>query len=753
MERKINRRTIKIRAVLSFIAVFVVVTGAVHLINKNQEKQEKLKAVYTAESTIGRVESQLNKYLAESGLIKNIIEDGYDMTSKQFGILSRLMQDENRVIEAHELAKDGIVNEIYPIQGNEEAMGIDMLTNPDRKREAQLAKASGEYTIAGPYELKQGGTGALLFDPIYTVSDVEVSGNTQECTFWGFSILVINWERFLEEIELEKLDEAGYRYQIWKERDNKERVVIAGTREGMSKDVLEVACSVPNDTWYFDIEPDSGWVGLAQKIFGLVITVVLAGFCAIGYWQFETRRYKDMIYAQKIEKSAREARQANEAKTRFLFNMSHDIRTPMNAIIGFSDLLEKHIDEKERVVDYVKKIKSSSAFLLSLINYVLEMARIESGKATLKEEVSDIDELASSMTDVFEPEIEKKGLTYHCDCKVTHAHILSDATKLREIFLNIISNSIKYTPTGGHIEVTIQEISEAVYQSKKDLFGTSIEQPDEKQLEKEKLDTKLSDKESNKKSNKESNKESSKKSSKNQIDALQESSEKEEYAYFEAVVQDTGIGMSEEYLPHIFEEFTREHTSTESQVVGTGLGLPIVKALIELMNGTIHVDSKIGEGTKTTIFLSFRIAKETEIQQKKDEQKVTSYEELKGKRILLAEDNDLNAEIAITILEENGLKVERAVDGVACLMQLKRMPLRYYDAILMDIQMPNMDGCEATRRIRSLQDERSTIPIIAMTANAFDEDRQKVLDAGMNAHVAKPIDIKVLFEVLKENLK
>ena len=681
--QKITRKT-RILPVVVFCAAFAVLTFAAHLLYQNQAKDEQLRAVYTAESTVGRVSSQLNQYLSESNFIKKLIESGYDISGRPFAVISGHMQEGKDIIKAHELAKDGIVSQVYPILENQAAIGLDMLENPARKKEATLAKESGEYTIAGPFELAQGGTGALLFDPIYTTDATGLRD------FWGFSILVLRWDQFMDEIELNKLEEAGYRYQIWKkDLYTEEKVVIAESEGFLPNDALEVTCSVPNDTWYFEIVPAKGWVSPQQMLFGLLLSVVISGLLAYGCWQFLVREEQDALHEAALEKSAQEAREANEAKTRFLFNMSHDIRTPMNAIIGFSDLLEKHIDEREKVLDYTKKIKSSSSFLLSLINYVLEMARIESGKAVLKEEVGDLQLLTNMLSDVFEPLVRQKQLTctYHTD--LMHPYVICDKTKVREILLNIISNAIKYTPEGGHIAVSISE--------------TPCEQAGT--------------------------------------------------GRYTLRVQDDGIGMSEDYLPHIFEEFSREHTSTESKVIGTGLGLPIVKALVDRMHGTIDVQSKIGCGTTMTVTLPLPLASEEQIrayQQPVEEQLPT---DLKGRRILLAEDNDLNAEIAMTLLQENGLEVERAADGLLCVAALQNHPADYYDAILMDIQMPHMNGYQATQTIRSLRDLRRNIPIIAMTANAFDEDRQKALEVGMNEHLAKPIDLDALFKTLERVLK
>ena len=679
MKNKIDKKVIRIRAALVFLTMFVIILGCTFLVNENQKKREQLKAAYTAESTISRVEVQLNRYMAESDLVKKSIEDGLMISDAQFAQLSRLMQDEDYIIKAHEIAKDGIVSQIYPIQGNENAMGFNILEDSERKKAALRARDSGEYTLAGPFELVQGGTGVLLFDPVY---QIDAQGNKK---FWGFSVLVMDWEKFIDKMELNKLEDAGYHYQIWK-RDNKdnEKVVIAQCVNFEKEDTLEVACEVPNDTWYFEIIPENGWITSIQKLWGLLISFMTAFIIMTVYLQFRMRCYREQIHETELEKAVHEAKCANEAKTRFLFNMSHDIRTPMNAIIGFADLLEKHIDEKERVRDYIGKIKSSSEFLLSLINYVLETARIESGKTTLKKEVCCASRLIESLIDVFEPEVCKKGLTYSYTKDIEHEYVMGDETKVREIFINIIGNSLKYTPAGGKITIDIREIP----------------------------------------------------------------FDRENYIAYKIVVEDTGIGMSEDYLPHIFEEFSREHTSTESKVVGTGLGLPIVKALIDLMGGTIEIESEAGKGTKTTVMIPFEIATQEQILEEKQKEKEFVPEDIKGKRILVAEDNELNAEIALTVLKEKGLLVERAANGKECVEMLKEKPADYYDMILMDIQMPEMDEYQATEMIRNLGDSRAAVSIVAMTANAFEEDRQKALDAGMNAHVSKPVDMNVLFRVM-----
>lgn len=673
-----EKKSILIKTVIVFIITFFIVNGGIHFQFFNQKKEAMLKANYTAEATVRRIESQIDKYLSKSDLLKKIIEAYGTISDEHFYNLAWYLKDDNNVIEAIEVAKDGVLDKVYPYEGNEKAVGLNFFENSERKEEAMLAKESGQYTIAGPFELVQGGTGALLFDPVYIK-------NNGEDEFWGFVVFVIDWDKFVKEIELDKMEDADYHYQIWKyDMTSGKAVTLAECDEFDNKNALKVTCEVPNDNWYFNIVPHNGWISRPELIIGSIIGVLLSLLAALAYWQFAIRRYKDKIYAENIEKTALEAKQANEAKTRFLFNMSHDIRTPMNAIIGFSNLLESNIDNREKLVDYIAKIRYSGYFLLSIINHVLEMARIESGKLILEKNVVCIKEIVAALDAVFEPEVGKKNITSKYSINVKHDYAICDETKVKEIFLNIVSNSVKYTPENGKITVNIDEIGEL----------------------------------------------------------------KDGVAKYQITIEDNGIGMSKEYLPHIFEEFTREHTSTETKVTGTGLGLPIVKSLVDMMNGTINIESEEGKGTKTTITLNLPVATDEQILESHKKRKDIIVDRLKEKIILLAEDNDLNAEIAITILENNGFKTERAKNGSECIKMLEDKPDDYYACVLMDIQMPVMNGYEATKKIRSLNDNKALTPIIAMTANAFEEDRIKAKKAGMNDHIVKPIDVNKMLNVI-----
>lgn len=677
-------KQIRIYCLVVGIISFFIVSVCGQLLNRNTVNEEKMRAAFTAETTVNRIRSQLNRYLDVSEFFQNIIGSGHQMDSKEFQALSQMISDDSQIIKAIELAPDGVIKDIYPLKGNEAAFGIDMLNSPARKHEANLAMKSGQYTIAGPYELNQGGLGSLLFEPIY------ITDKSGEKSFWGFSILVLDWNRFLEELELDKLTDASYCYQIWKKDGNSgKKTIIAQGGDAIHKGAVQISCKVPNDTWYFEIIPHTGWVTVKQQALVFLVAVSIAVLATAICYLMLHRKQREKLYTEEIRKSAEKARKANEAKTRFLFNMSHDIRTPMNAIVGFSGLLEKSLHDEKKSLGYIKKIRVSSDILLTIINQVLEMAHIESGKITLNPESVNIREMVEAMNTVFESSLTKKSLEYQCSLNVVHDQILCDKTKMEEIILNVVSNSIKYTNPHGKITVSIDELD----------------------------------------------------------------SEDEKNANYKVVVEDNGIGMSQDYLPHIFEEFSREHTSTETRVAGTGLGLPIVKSLVDRMGGTIEVESEEGKGTRFIMKFSFPVSLENQVREKEKQNIPDITEKLEGKRILLAEDNELNAEIAETVLEETGIKVKHVEDGIQCIEELKKMPEKYYDVILMDVQMPNMDGYTATQRIRDLDDSRAEIPIIAMTANAYDEDRRKAQEAGMDGFLAKPLDVDEMMRLLAQIIK
>lgn len=408
------------------------------------------------------------------------------------------------------------------------------------------------------------------------------------------------------------------------------------------------------------------------------VSVTLVIILIIGYLMMKAR------------KSQIQAENANAAKSDFLFNMSHDIRTPMNALLGYSELMKRELTDP-KLLDYQEKMEQSGNLLLSIINNVLDMARIESGKMELDENYVKISDIYLGVYRIFQIEAEKKGIHLELEYDVLHEHVICDETKNREVFLNLLSNAIKYTASGGTVTIRITELD----------------------------------------------------------------CDRGGYVRIQTQVIDTGIGMSEEFLPSLFEAFARERNTTAGKVAGTGLGMPIIKKYVDMMGGSIEVESKLGEGSKFTVIMEYRIADKGYYEQDTNPSPDTEETDwISGKHVLLAEDNDLNAEIAEFILEDMGLIVDRVEDGIQCVARMEQKPAGTYDLILMDIQMPNMDGYKATQAIRRLADKKKAgIPIIAMTANAFEEDRKKAFEKGMNGHIAKPVDAekakKTILSVLR----
>ena len=395
----------------------------------------------------------------------------------------------------------------------------------------------------------------------------------------------------------------------------------------------------------------------------------------------EERKRQEML-----EEALKNARRAGQAKSTFLFNMSHDIRTPMNAILGFTAISKKHLDDPEKMEDCLEKIESSGNHLLRLINDILEMSSIEYGKVTMEPSPCDLVSKMEKIAVMIQGEMEKKNLHFEYQAEVTDPYVMCDELHMDQIVLNLLGNAVKFTGEGGHIWYRVQQCG-------KTDDGRTI---------------------------------------------------------YEWHIKDDGIGMDAEFQNHMFDPFERERSSTDSGVQGTGLGLSITKSLVKLMGGNIHVISKKGEGSEFIISVPLELAESDQI----EDMKVSAKYDFSGKRVLLVEDNELNAEIAEELLQDEGFIVELAGDGATAVRKVMDKEADYFDLILMDIQMPVLDGYQATRAIRSLEDEKkAAIPIIAMTANAFEEDKKKALECGMQAHVAKPIVIANLLETIDYYVK
>lgn len=436
---------------------------------------------------------------------------------------------------------------------------------------------------------------------------------------------------------------------------------------------------------------------LEQNLWILILFFLLVGVGIFLIFRDKQREINNLRKEQDMQKRLEEAlslaQSANIAKTTFLNNMSHDIRTPMNAIIGYTGLAISHIDDSDLVKNYLSKIKNSSGHLLSLINDVLDMSRIESGKINIEEKSEDLTDIIATLTDIVYADINSKQQNFAVDTEdIADKFIMCDRLRLNQVLLNILSNAIKYTAPGGNISMRIAELSVSP----------------------------------------------------------------SGYATYEFRIRDNGIGMDQDFQKAIFEPFTRAKSSTLSGIQGTGLGMAITKNLVDMMGGSIKVASELGKGTEIVATFDFKLASQLEENKldagavcREDRPESETFD-LTGRKILLVEDNELNREIATMILEEYGCNVTPAEDGNVAVRIMSEAREGDFDLVLMDVQMPTIDGYEATRRIRALGTGISRIPIIAMTANAFEEDRRAALDAGMDDHIAKPIDIGNLKQVLSK---
>lgn len=450
----------------------------------------------------------------------------------------------------------------------------------------------------------------------------------------------------------------------------------------------------------------SSYLGVTVAYFVVIALIMVALFGFIFASSVKVKTDRQIIrqheetnrkleeYNNMLKVAKEEAEHASRAKSDFLSNMSHDIRTPMNAIIGFTAIAGKHIHNSEKVQDCLNKIASSSNHLLSLINDILDMSKIESGKIQLLEQECSLSAVIENLTNMIQPQADAKNITLLVRAdNIEHEDIVTDSLRLNQVLINVAGNAIKYTEAGGSVTLCVRE-----FPSEMPSFGN-----------------------------------------------------------YEISVKDTGIGMSREYLPHVFDVFSREHNSTVSKIQGTGLGLAITKNIVEMMGGSISVESELGKGSEFIISLPMKLADKSagntalEADGKEKEENIREEELLfEGMRILLAEDVELNVEIVVEILGEMGIQVDTAANGKIAVDMLKKSLPGYYSAILMDVQMPVMNGYEAAQEIRRLENaEHSSVPIIAMTANAFEEDKQAALKAGMNAHIAKPFDAAALIETLK----
>ena len=589
-------------------------------------------------------------------------------------------------IQSIQIAPDGVVTEIYPEDGNE-AGKIDLIHDKERGKISCYARDNDVITMQGPFSLKQGGTGIAVRNPVY------VEQKNGERTFWGFTIVIIRVPDIFAD-SIKSLTDFSYEYKLSKSiapwDETYEEVYGSGVE---MIDPVTYTFELGDSQWVLEVLPENGW-NSNEKLYrlwgyGLLIVLLLTGFVFMIMLLHRTQESENTVVElnKKLQKALEQAKTASVEKSNFLFNMSHDIRTPMNAVIGMTSLIRHDAGNKDKVIEYADKIDISSQHLLGIINDILDMSKIEAGKTVFKYDDFSILNFIQEINNLFHSQIDEKKQILTTKKNIRHEWVNGDQLHLMQIFSNLLSNAVKYTQEGGEIQFLVEECE----------TNSSV------------------------------------------------------HAKYRFLVRDNGIGMSADFKDKIFDAFTRAESSVTNKIQGTGLGMAITRNLVEAMGGTIDVESELGQGSCFEVLIELRIAEDRTValaaQEETDEQDGNI---LQGMRFLCAEDNELNAEILTELLKIEGAECTICENGEEVLKAFEQSAPGAYDMILMDVQMPVMNGYEATKAIRRSSHELAKkIPIIAMTANAFSEDIQHSLATGMNAHVSKPVEMKVLEKTIR----
>jgi signal transduction histidine kinase/ActR/RegA family two-component response regulator len=661
------------------IFLFLLISCIIGLICNFLIESKKRTTQLEAEVKAKDISRIIESYVEDLNIWGTLLDEYGEDIIDDFDDLAEGFWGQSDVITCVQLAPDGVVTYMHPYEGNEAAMGHDLFADPARVEEATLARETGSIILSGPLDLKQGGRGLISRIPIYSnVSD-------EPDHFWGFAMFVMSIDEINKQLGLEQFDTEGYDYRLYRPSDDGQLVCAESTSDALDDAVFAEISLPTNITWEFAVYPKNGWLDRGSFI-GLCFVGFIVFLLGMTFADIRLKKKEDVekeLENQRALNSAlKEAEIANRAKSEFLSKMSHDIRTPINGVIGMTHIAMKKSGDSEHVEDCLRKIDNSSQTLLSLVNDVLDMSKLDAGSVVVSNTsfdlISVLEECVSQVRELF----QDKNILFVVDLSgIRHSSLIGDEAHLRQIMLNILGNSVKFMGDSGEISFSVSE--------------------------------KLRD---------------------------------DEHAVYSFTFADTGIGISEEFLPHIFEEFSQDNIeNSRTTYNGTGLGMAITKRYVDILGGTIEVESKLNRGTCFLVCLPMTI----DASNSKGSAGGDAVFSLSGKKILVAEDNELNAEIAQEILEDEGAIVTLAQNGQIALDTFRDSDESSFDAILMDIMMPEMNGLEATRAIRSLdRDDARNIPIVAMTANAFEEDKRSALEAGMNAHLAKPINVDLLIKTL-----